>query len=244
MKGRLKVILGGTEKSSGMSWWPVSSNLVSSTLSMASWEAWVLQQQQQQKMNQKWDQSERGECSASAAQSQSRWTLNLDKPERPPSRYPREVCRLWENRRYPRASQEALQTVGFPQLELWKKDFCPSAGKNEIYKQCVYVSCCILYCRLSLAGAQRAVITADFESTQHHSSCDQATEGEWVRGGDRWPGSDQYELKDKQTHFIQAMSSNMCTVIYCKCTLALLHPDTNILKLSTHLKLLEDISHC
>lgn len=78
MKGRLKVILGGREKSSGTSWWPLSSNLVSSTLSMASWEAWVLQQQQQQqKKNERWDQ--KGGASAENAQYPLR-KVNQDEP--------------------------------------------------------------------------------------------------------------------------------------------------------------------
>lgn len=86
----------------------------------------------------------------------------------------------------PRSSSAGSPNCRISSFGTWGKGFLPACENNN---QCVNgfhskLSCYNLwdpYCGLSLTGVRRAVITADLESTQHHSSCDQTTEGKWVQ---------------------------------------------------------------
>lgn len=137
------------------------------------------------------------------------FSLHLDESQRLLLRYSREVCRVGENRWYPGVPQQGLQTVGFPQLELGEKDFCPPVKIIiDVWMDLLFKLSCYNswdpYWGPPLTGVRRAVITADWESARHHSSCEQTTEGK-ASAGDRRHDTDQYALKDKQTHFIEGV---------------------------------------
>lgn len=82
---------------------------------------------------------------------------------------------------------------------------------------CSKLSCynlCEPYCRLSLTDVWRAVITADLDTTQHHSSCYRTAESKWLQGDQwlctvLWLGSIYCMVKDKhghtQTHMVHCI---------------------------------------